>query len=112
MCTNEAHEELREVFVRGFLVGNQGLRVDWDFFDLRDVMMLMRPDLVGRRILLVHHSDTLEGPRFDLQGRELLPHALYEPFAVRLFTGSLEVIDMGALNEYQSLGRFLAIGRR
>ena len=104
-CTHQAHKELREVLVRGFLIWNQGFRVHWDLLHLRDVMMLMRPDLEGRWILLMHHAHAFEGPSLDLQGRELFLESGYELLAVLSFACSLEVIDVSAQNEHQSLGR-------
>ena len=66
--------------------------------------MLMRPDLEGRWILLMHHAHALEGPSLDLQGRELFLESGYEMLAVLSFACSLEVIDVSAQNEHQSLG--------
>ena len=102
-CTYQTQSELAEVFVRGFLVGNQSLSVHWDFLDLRDVMMLMRPDLEGRWILFVHHTYALEVPSFDRQGAELFLESSDELLAVFSLASSLEVIDVRAQNEYESL---------
>ena len=65
---HKAHQELREVFIRGFLVRNQGLGVHGDFLYLRYVVVLMRPDLMRGWVLFVHHTYALEFPRLDLQG--------------------------------------------
>ena len=103
--TYEAHEELREVFVRGFLIRNKSLGVHWDFLYLRNVVVLMRPDLEGRWILFVHHTYALGIPSLDLQCGELFLQSCNELVAVFSLACSLEVVDMSTQEENQSFGR-------
>ena len=62
--------------------------------------MLMRPDLEGLRILLMHHAHAFEGPRLDFQGRELFLESGYELLAVFILACSLEIIDVRTQNEH------------
>jgi len=107
---DEAHEELREVFIREFLIGNQSFGVNWDLLDLRDVLMLMGPDLDGVRVLLMYHAHAFEASRLDLQGGELLLESVDESLAICGLAGSLEVVDVCAQDERQSLGRLFSSG--
>ena len=66
-CTDQGHEELSEVFVRGLLVGNQGLPVHGDILYLWEIMLLVCPYLKGRGILFVNDPDTIERSPFGAE---------------------------------------------
>ena len=53
--------------MRGVLVWHQRRRVDGNFANLRHVVLLVRPHLVGGRVLLVHDPDALELPLLNLE---------------------------------------------
>ena len=70
-----------------------------------DVLGLIELNLKRLVVLDMHHADTFELAMFDLQGRELLLKTRNQLTAVSVFAGTLEVINMGAHNQHQSLGR-------
>ena len=61
---------MSQVLVRGLLVRCEGLGVDGNLLDLGNVVLLVRPDLMGLGILFVDDPDALELILLDLEGGE------------------------------------------
>ena len=68
-------------------------------------MLLLRPDLAGIGILFVDDPDALKHSPFDLEGGEFLLKAGKELLDERLLARALEVVDMRAEDQHESLSR-------
>ena len=103
--SDQGHEELSEVFIRRFLVGNQSLRVCGYLLDLREIVLLMRPDLTCLGIQFVDDPDAFKHSPLDLKGRELLLDTCESSLYEGLFTCSLGVVNVSAEDQHEALLR-------
>ena len=102
---NQGHEELSQVLVRGLLVWYEGLGVDGNLLDLGNVVLLVRPDLMGLGILFVDDPDSLKHSPFDIEGGEFPVKAGKELLDERLLARAFEIVDMRAEDQHEYLSR-------
>ena len=88
------------VFIASLLVWHQGLGIYRDLFYLRDVVLLVRPDLEGIGVLLVHYPYALEASRFQLERGKLFLESSMQLAAVIFLAGTLKIVHVGANYEH------------
>ena len=70
-----------------------------------NVVLLVRPDLMGIGILFVDDPDAIKHSPFDLEGGEFLLKAGKELIDELLLACALEIVDMRAEDQHESLSR-------
>ena len=70
-----------------------------------EIALLVRPDLARLGIVFVDDLDALEHSLLDLEGGEFLLKAGKEILDERLLTRALEIVDMRAEDQHESLSR-------
>ena len=91
---DERHEQGLQVLVSGLIVSEKRRLVRRNFANLRDIMLLVSPNLEGGLILFVHDSYALELVDIRLESTEAEGETLQEPLPVLFLTCALQVVDM------------------